>query len=373
MINGKPSILFVLEHYPPYIGGVEKLFGQITKSLVKRGIDVTVITTQHSRELPLNEITDGIRVKRIKSFNRYLFTLFALPVVIRHASRCNLIHTTTYNAAIPAFIAGRLCRTRVVITVHELWGKLWLQFPWMGAISGWLHYRFEKCVMKLRYDHLIAVSGFTAQALEKTGIRPEKISVIYNGIDYDEIAKSKVSSPPERRQQPHFIYYGRLGYSKGIDLIIPAAGMFLERHPDAIIELILPLRPVWFRRRIERMVKATGYTKSIIITDSLPVRKLFARLQEATAVLIPSRSEGFCFAAAETAALDIPVISSNKGALTETTGGKVIVMKESNAESLCDAMESAIRGEWEIKPVKMFPLEEQVNAYLGLYERLLNS
>ena len=373
MINGKPSILFVLEHYPPYIGGVEKLFGQITRSLAHRGIDVTVITTQHSKELPLREIADGVKVRRIRSFNRYLFTLAALPVVIGYARRCSLIHTTTYNAALPAFLAGRICRKRVLITVHELWDRLWLQFPWMGNITGWLHYRFEKFVIKLRYDHHIAVSRFTAHALENAGIDPEKISVIYNGVDYDEIVKKKVARPPENPRQPHFIYYGRLGHSKGIDLIIPAAKMFLEKYRDATIELILPLKPAGFRRRVERMVRLSGFTRNIIITDSLPPHQLFTHLQKTTAVLIPSRSEGFCFAAAETAALDIPVISSNKGALTETTGGKVIVMKECNAESLCDAMESAIRGEWEIKPVKMFPLEEHVNAYLGLYERILNS
>ena len=44
-------ILFVLEHFYPYIGGVEQLFWQLSKSLVARGHEVKVITTRFDKKL----------------------------------------------------------------------------------------------------------------------------------------------------------------------------------------------------------------------------------------------------------------------------------------------------------------------------------
>jgi glycosyltransferase involved in cell wall biosynthesis len=47
------KILFVLEHYPPYIGGAETLFGLLADQLVKHGHKVRVITTRFRSNLPL--------------------------------------------------------------------------------------------------------------------------------------------------------------------------------------------------------------------------------------------------------------------------------------------------------------------------------
>ena len=84
--------------------------------------------------------------------------------------------------------------------------------------------------------------------------------------------------------------------------------------------------------------------------------------------MIPSYSEGFCFAAVESIALGIPVISSGKGALEEVVSGKHIVMESQDSKGLSDALEKAYRGEWIKKPVKEFPFEDTLRDYLGLYE-----
>lgn len=373
MNSEKRKILFVLEHFPPYIGGVENLFRQLAKELVKQGVNVTVITTRHSRSLPRREIVDGIMVRRVNAFNRYLFTLFALPAVIRHALKADLIHTTTYNAALPAFLAGWLCRKRVIITIHEVWDNLWTTFPWINPVSGRLHRLYERAILRIPFHHYIAVSEFTHQTLVERGLPFDKIDMICNGIDYQYLSQFKEAGAIHSGKGCRFIYYGRLGHSKGLDLIVKAGEQFFKTHPDAVIELIVPRHPVGFRKKLEREIAARGNPQNFVITGSLPAAELFARLQTATGVLIPSCSEGFCFAAAECAALDIPVIHSNKGALAETTGGRVIVMEGFSAESLLIAMEKAAAGEWQMKPAKRFPLDQQVKEYLALYDRLLNA
>lgn len=51
--------------YAPHLGGVETHVAQISKQLVKNGDHVTILTTQSSPEMPLQELLDGVTVKRL--------------------------------------------------------------------------------------------------------------------------------------------------------------------------------------------------------------------------------------------------------------------------------------------------------------------
>jgi glycosyltransferase involved in cell wall biosynthesis len=83
--------------------------------------------------------------------------------------------------------------------------------------------------------------------------------------------------------------------------------------------------------------------------------------------VIPSYSEGFCFAAAESIALGVPLISSGKGALQEVVSGKHLTMQNHDAEGLRRSLEKAYRGEWENMPVRKFHFRDTLEQYLSLY------
>ncbi|RME91864.1 MAG: hypothetical protein D6772_17720, partial [Bacteroidetes bacterium] len=127
------KMLFVLEHYHPYLGGAEKLFRQVAEGLAAEGHTVEVITTRHQARLAREEVIAGVRIRRVHCYNRFLFTFFSLPVIWRAAKDTDLIHTTTYNAAFPAWLVGRLRRKSVLITFHEYWGKLWFSLPYLSV------------------------------------------------------------------------------------------------------------------------------------------------------------------------------------------------------------------------------------------------
>jgi glycosyltransferase involved in cell wall biosynthesis len=367
----KPNrpILFVLEHFHPYVGGVEQLFGQLTKALVRKGVRVTVLTTRHLASLPVEETIDGVRIRRIRTRNRYLFTLMALPVATWLAIQSRLVFTSTYNAALPAFLAASIARRRAYITVHEIWGPLWFRCPWLPKPSAMLHYLFERLVVSLPFRRFVAVSAFTRDALISIGTPSEKVRLIYNGLDYQKLARYLRKDPQEPSVPgARFIYYGRLGHSKGLDLIVEGGAQYLQRNPEAVIELIVPQVPRRFRKRLVHEIAKMQCSDRLILTPSLPEEMLFRRLQEATAVMIPSRSEGFCFVAAECAALGVPVVSSGMGALTETASGRVITLNSLSPEALCEALEKAAAGSFSECPINRFPLEDQVQLYLQLLE-----
>ena len=103
---------------------------------------------------------------------------------------------------------------------------------------------------------------------------------------------------------------------------------------------------------------------------SLSFRDLQDLIRNSDAVVIPSYSEGFCFAAVETMAIGTPIISSGKGALQEVIGGKHITLSELTSSHLYEAMSQALKGEWNYLEMKRFPLESTIEQYVAVYSQL---
>jgi len=358
------KILFVLEHFYPYIGGAEKLFYELSTNLTDQGYEIVVVTTQFDAALPLVEMHKGVKIVRIQCRNRYAFTWYSIPKVWHHAKDCDLIHTTTYNAALPAIIAGKLRGKRVFVTFHEVWGSLWRQLPFISWIARNTFYYFEKMLLLLPFDKFIAVSEFTKRKLKEAGIKEQKIIRIYNGIEYDRFARHTFT-PPETFT---YTFFGRLGISKGLDLLIPAAAKFREEYPDTKFRLIIPQEPADIFAQIKQLIVDYGLTSYVEIQHNLPRAALYTTLLNSSCVVIPSYSEGFCFAAAETVALGVPIISSDRGALREVVSGRYVSMNEQTVEALHEALGKAYRQEWTDEPLRYYHLRDSLEAYIKLYK-----
>ena len=118
--------------------------------------------------------------------SRYLFTFLGFFYLLKHIQKSDFIHTTSYNAAIPAFFAGKLFGKKVIVTFHEVWDQLWFKLPDMGSLGKWGHYLFEQFLLKLPFDKFIGVSKSTSRNLINAGVSSERVTTIYNGLDYSE-------------------------------------------------------------------------------------------------------------------------------------------------------------------------------------------
>lgn len=361
-------ILFILEHYYPYIGGVERMFCYLAEKLASEGHEVRVVTTRYKPELPENEVINGVEVKRVNMRNRYMFSFFGFFSFYKYTKGFDIIHTTSYNAALPAYITAFFRRTPALITFHEYWNKLWFQLPYLGIFGRVAFWSYEQLIISLPFKCFVGVSEFTVKAISK---RRKKATVkrIYNGLDYNILKPIKNTQKQDTFQ---FTYFGRLGNSKGLDLIIAAADLLYKKRQDFQLQLILPKRPEAFLKTILKEVRSTAIADSIVIKHELSDEELQNTLSASDCMLIPSYSEGFCFAAAECSALEKPYIHSGKGALSEVPSGKTICMEEFSPEGLVSAMEKALSGKWDITPLKRFELAEQVNEYIGLYKLFMS-
>lgn len=369
--RSKLHILFVLENYFPNVGGVEILFKSLAGKLSDQGHQITIVTTRLSPEHPKEEVLGNIQILRYNFRNRYLFTLLAAWPVWRLAKQCDLVHTTSYNAALPAFIGAWLRGKKVIVTFHEVWDKLWFNLPHMSRIGARLHWLFEQMLLRLPVHRFVGVSQTTSDALMAAGVSPKKIATILNGIDYQDFTNKKNESGKGGSEHFTYTFFGRLGVSKGLDILLEASQFFLKKHPEGRLRLIVPSTPPNMFRWLRNRVHELKIESQVELLHHLPFEELKSKLVDSDGVVIPSLSEGFCFAAVESMALDVPIISSGKGALAEVIGGRHLVMNNYSAKALADALELAKAGEWQTVPKQKFELETTVSNYLQLYRELL--
>jgi glycosyltransferase involved in cell wall biosynthesis len=355
------TIVYVLELFYPNIGGVEKLFLELAVAQVRKGNTVRVVTTRFRNDLPCRENYRGIEIFRLKLRNRFLFTFFGYFSIRKLIKDADIVHTTSFNAGMPAYFAARRYRRKCVITYHEVWTEMWKTLPGLNPFQRIMYRMYEKKLLRLPFDVFVAPSEYTAGRLKKNGAEQGRIKVVYNGLHYNSTYDS---IPPSATK---YVYFGRAGISKGLEMLIEAAAEVNENN-NTSLTLILPVTDDAYSARIKN--KAAKIS-SIEMAESIPDQNLFYRyLKSFSFAVIPSVSEGFCFAAAEAAAIGLPVVSSARGALPETVSGRYIEMKEYTTAELKRCITDALNGKWNEKPLRRFTIEDCVSAYGGIYNEM---
>jgi glycosyltransferase involved in cell wall biosynthesis len=116
------------------------------------------------------------------------------------------------------------------------------------------------------------------------------------------------------------------------------------------------------------MIEAFDLHSSVRIFHHLLKHELIQKITQSDAVVIPSYSEGFCYAAVESVALGMPIISSGRGALPEVVSGKFIALEKLGVTELYQAMKKSMTHDWSQKEIKKFELKDTVYQYIDLYE-----
>ena len=316
----------MLEYFPPHVGGVETLFQCLTESLVAAGWDVTVLTLRVSNSAA-SEVRNGVRIERIRAprmGERYLFSLLALPLAIKHASQCDIVHTTTYSAALPAWIVSRFRKKPVVLTVHEVLGRQWLGLTDLPAVSRYVFHWLEKCLLSLPFDHFLSDSHFTNDRLKSVmGISGERASVAYPIVDYEfwngaihrgRDLRVELGLPADTRL---YLYFGRPGVTKGLRYLLEAVPLIRDRVPNSRLVLLLAKEPQDQYQKALRRIHELGIESDVCLLPSVKRAELPSYLMAADCVVVPSLSEGFGYAAMEAALLGQTVVTTSGHSVEE--------------------------------------------------------
>lgn len=369
-------ILFVLEYFPPHVGGVETLFDQLTASLVREGHRVTVITLR----LPGTERRawrNGVEILRVRTpqlARRYLFTVLAFPLALRMAIRADIIHTTTYNAAIPAWLAAVIARKPAVVTVHEVFGDQWHNLLGLHSLVGYAFRCFEWGVLRLPFAHYICDSQFTrGRLLRFVGVAPARASVVYPAVDYTFWDAAR-HIPHERECSGDrflYLYFGRPGISKGVEYLIDAAMQIRERLPQSRLLMLLADDPRDQYRRLIQRIARLGLTDHITVRDPVSRDALPGYLLGADCVVIPSVSEGFGYAAIEAATLGCSVVATAGHSVQEVLGESAAYVPPRDPVALAEAVIRVAAGQQASRPPRRFDIATHIAGVAAVYARIV--
>ena len=374
------KILFVLENYLPHIGGVEIVFKNLCEGLVRLGHKVDIVTHRIKGTEKFENI-NGVNVYRVNCFySRYWFSFLSIPKVLRLSKEADIIHTTTFNAAFPAWVGAKLLKKTSIITVHEVWVGKWKELTEMGNVGAFIHNLLERAIYSLKFDRYICVSNSTKKQLESIGKEAEKIEVVYNGVDYGHWNPKSYDSGEIREEigvdDNNFLclFYGRPGVSKGFECLLKAVPLIKEKIPNVKLLAILSKDKTYSKRYsyMIRLIKELEIEQDAVIHDPVDYKELPKYVKAADCVVVPSLAEGFCFTAAEACAMEKPIVASNTTSIPEVISGKYVLVEPKNPEEIAKGICSVYHREYTEKPLKRFELNENIEGYLKVYGRLLN-
>lgn len=361
----KLKLLFVTEYYPPHIGGVETFFYELRQGLVKAGHQVDVVTTSQPGAAREESDSGGTiyRVPVPRFCDRYAFSVLAAPLVLKLARDADVIHSTTYNAMPPAWLAAKIRGKKSLLSVHEVLGSDWAHVMPGSPLKARFFALFEAALLKLDFDRYVCVSEATRKDL------PERLrtraSVIHHGIDSQ--FKARKGRAPKNAP---FVFYGRMAEQKGLWFLLRSLPYFYADKSVTVRFKLVLSGSTRERARVARFLREHKLDKFVKVRASLPYSKLPNLIHQARAVVIPSFSEGFGFTAAESCACKVPVIVSDAGSLPEVVSGKHLVFKAGDSDSLLAALNKAVKGQWNMAPSKRFTWGKAVKAFEALYKDL---
>lgn len=370
-------ICFVLEYYHPHVGGMEYLFQSLAEQLAQRGHEIIVVT-QRIAGTSSDEIINGVSVHRIKSGNRYLFSLAALAMTLKLARKCNIIQTTTFNSAFPAWFAARLLGIPVVLTVLEVWMKQWHVYTDMPWPKASLHHFLERMLYLFPFDRYVAISHSTERQLSALGIKAGRIQTVYGGFDssyFDPVRYDGSIIRARHRLQNEFLCFswGRPGMSKGHEYYLHAIPIILQKIPDARFILMLSDTKTYAQRTryLMDIIKQHGIQDNVIIVDAVPRPELGHYLKAADCVVIPSLAEGFGYAVLEAAAMHATIVASDTTSIPEVIGGNYVLVEPKNATALAAGVVRIKRGDYLTSEVRSFSWKDTAEGYEEIYRNLM--
>jgi L-malate glycosyltransferase len=371
--KARPHVLFLIDHLMALGGGETNLLKVVEL-------------------MPPELIRCSIATFRIKPEIRQ-----SIPVPVYVFPWKRFFHLDAWKAVIALRKLIRTEKVDIVQTYFEtsnLWGGL------VAKLSGALLLSSRRdmgILRKSRYalayrivnrlsDRVLAVSEEVKRfCIDADRIDPNKVSVVYNGVDLKQIAAENSDDNPfadaDWAGASHVITcLANIRRVKGIDTLIQTAQRVCRELPDAVFVIAGSLYERDYSEEMQSMIRRLGLEKNVkllgFVGDPVPLLKM------SDAFCLLSRSEGFCNALLEAMACGVPSVVTRVGgnpeAITDGENGFLVPVEDDAiaAERLLtllrDPEQGARIGESGRKSVQTrFSAEGMIQKLIGVYRDLL--
>src|SRR5512143_2437148 len=231
------KILTVLTYYRPHTSGLTIYAERLARAFVKRGHEVTVMTTQYDPSLPREERMDGVRILRIPVMFRVskgviapTFGWVATKLVAAHD--VVQMHLPQFDAPGVAF-RGRLFRKPAVLTDHC---DLLLPNGLFNRLVN-LVVQFQNNMAGILSDHIVTYTQDYAEHSHYLSRYASKLSPILPPVELPDPAAGAVEEfgreHGTRERRPVIGMAARFAAEKGVEVLLDALPAILQKHPKA--------------------------------------------------------------------------------------------------------------------------------------------
>jgi glycogen synthase len=325
-----PRILILTWEYPPLIeGGLARHVSKLSEALVERGVEVHVLT-RGGEEAPSEEI-GGVHVHRVREPNRPTdlgefitwvermnSDMLAAGVELGDRHSFDLVHGHDWLVANACDHLAKRFGAPLVTTIHATeHGRH------QGHVDdhpqSYIH-GVERWITN-RSDRVIACSTFMReQIVDIFGVDEEKVEVIPNGIDPDDLQPQDEAELKRLRaefadpDESLVLLVGRLVYEKGFQVALEAMPQVIERLPKT---RFIVAGSGTHEDELRKQAEELGLMEHGTFVGWIGDDVLHSLYRIADVCVVPSIYEPFGLVALEAMASSCPCIVADTGGLRE--------------------------------------------------------
>ncbi len=351
-IKGKMKILCVIPTYWPafQFGGPIFSVHYLHKALAKKGIDVTVYTTNSGlvSKVPAGEEVnlEGVKVTYF-GFTKFFEFMSkdgwqfshkmarALKNNLKDFDLIYIVNIWSYPAAVAAHYSKLYLKPYVIVPTGML-------YPGTLSKKAWKKRPYYHFVVERNLRNASAIHYTAEDEANKThsflNLQNRQI-IIPNGIDLSEFSdlpqreKLQIRYPQLKNKQT-ILFLGRLNRIKGLDILIKAYAMIAKEKEDAHL-LIVGDSADRYAKKVNKWIRGYGIVDRVSFTGMLTGQEKIEAYAGSDIFVLPSYSENFGMAVVEAMACGLPVVISNRvGIAKKIEQNNAGIIIETNAQDL---------------------------------------
>jgi alpha-maltose-1-phosphate synthase len=254
----------------------------------------------------------------------YLAALRAMSIDLAMAAGAHgadVVHSHTWYANLGGHLAKLVDDVPHVVTVHSLEPLR----PWKAEQLGGGYALSSFCERTAveAADAVIAVSqGMRRDVLDcYPALDPDRVEVVYNGVDADEYAPDPGTEVLERHgvdpAQPSVVFVGRITRQKGVSHLLRAA-LRIDPQAQLVLAAGAPDTPEIAAEVTERVEQVRAQRGNLVwLQEMLPKPDVIQLLSHATVFVCPSIYEPLGIVNLEAMACEAAVVASAVGGIVE--------------------------------------------------------
>jgi len=325
----RPRLLLITRNFPPMWGGMERLNWHLAEELSKT-FDVRVVAPVGTAEHAPGAVS--VREVPLQPLRRFLTAAALAALAEARHFRPQIVFAGSGLTAPLALAAARACKARSAAYVHGL--DVVVPHPvyralWLPALR--------------RMDRVIANSAPTAQLARKADVAPERIAIVYPGV---EIPAPDPTARARFRQRwnlpsdaPVLLSVGRLTARKGLrEFVQEVLPTVARARPDVVLVIVgdAPKQALYAQAQTPESLLAAardaGVAQHVQLLGKIDEQALHDAYFGADLHVFPVRDlpgdpEGFGMVAIEAAAHGLPTVAY-------ATGGVVDAVREGQSGRL---------------------------------------